>query len=103
MALRTVAETMTGAIHFVPWPKPSRVDQFCIVHVLSFPHAEAEMLELCIPELHQLRSLGMRPRAKAASSGLQEPHLGGVHGSILLQAAKFVSGLRCIAGHRPSR
>jgi hypothetical protein len=38
-ALRTLAETMTGAIHFVPWPKPSRVDQFWLFRVSG---AEAE-------------------------------------------------------------
>jgi hypothetical protein len=92
MALRTIAETMetmTGAIHFVPWPKPSRVEQFCIFHVLGFPPAEAEMPELCIPELHQPRTASTtiaRNATKSKSPRLQvfqEPHLGGVHGSIL--------------------
>src|SRR6202040_2033950 len=36
MALRALAETMTGAIHFAPWPKPTRVDQFRFFHILSF-------------------------------------------------------------------
>jgi hypothetical protein len=67
------------------------------------------MPELCIPELHQPRTASTtiaRNATKSKSTRLQvfqEPHLGGVHGSILFQAAKFVSGLRCIAWQRPSR
>jgi len=37
MALRALAEAMTGAIHFVPWSKPSHVGQFWYCHVPSFP------------------------------------------------------------------
>ena len=39
MALGTLAEAMTGAIHFVPWSKPTHVGQFWLFHASSFPHA----------------------------------------------------------------
>src|ERR1035438_5455785 len=39
MALRALAEAMTGAIHFVPWTKPTNVGQFWLFHAPSFPHA----------------------------------------------------------------
>ena len=32
MALRALAEVMTGAIHFVPWSKPTRIGQFWFFH-----------------------------------------------------------------------
>ena len=44
MALGALAETMTGAIHFAPWPKPTRVDQFWIFHTLSFPQLRPRLL-----------------------------------------------------------
>jgi hypothetical protein len=37
MALRALAETMTGAIHFVPWPKPTHGGQFWLFHTSQFP------------------------------------------------------------------
>jgi|ERR1022692_637633 hypothetical protein len=37
MALRTLAEAMTGAIHFALWSKPTNVGQFWFFHALSFP------------------------------------------------------------------
>jgi hypothetical protein len=39
-AARALAEAMTGAIHFVPWPKPTRISQFWFFHAPSFPQAE---------------------------------------------------------------
>ena len=39
MALRALAEAMTGAIHFVPWSKPAHVGQFWLFHTASFPQA----------------------------------------------------------------
>ena len=39
MALRTLAEAMTGAIHFVPWSKPTHICQFWFYHASSFPQA----------------------------------------------------------------
>jgi hypothetical protein len=37
MALRALANTMTGAIHLVSWSEPTRVDQFWLFHAaLSF-------------------------------------------------------------------
>jgi hypothetical protein len=39
VALRALAEAMTGAIHFVPWPKPTHGDQFWFLHADSFPQA----------------------------------------------------------------
>jgi len=39
MALRALAEAMTGAIHFVPWSKPTHISQFWFYHVSSFPQA----------------------------------------------------------------
>ena len=39
MALRALAEAMTGAIHFVPWSKPTHVGQFWFFHASSFPQA----------------------------------------------------------------
>ena len=44
MALGALAETMTGAIHFAPWPKPTRVDQFGFLHTLSFPQPAPGLL-----------------------------------------------------------
>ena len=38
-AARALAEAMTGAIHFVPWPKPTRISQFGLFHIASFPQA----------------------------------------------------------------
>jgi len=40
MALRALAEAMTGAIHFVLWSKPTDVGQFLFFHADSFPQAE---------------------------------------------------------------
>jgi hypothetical protein len=40
LAFRTLAESMTGVIHFVPWSKPPHVDQFWSSHVTSFPQAD---------------------------------------------------------------
>jgi len=40
MALRALAEAMTGAIHFVYWSKPTRIGQFWFFHYPSFPQAE---------------------------------------------------------------
>ena len=37
MALRALAEAMTGAIHFALWSKPTHVGHFWYFHVLSFP------------------------------------------------------------------
>jgi len=68
-ALRTLAETMTGAIHFVPLVQAIRGRSILAFSCPQFPTRRGRMLSLCIPELHQLLSLGMRPRAKAASSG----------------------------------
>ena len=42
MALRALAEAMTGVIHFVPWSKPPHVGQFWCSHVHSFPQAGAD-------------------------------------------------------------
>jgi hypothetical protein len=39
MTFRTLAEAMTGSIHFIPWPKPSRLGQFWLFHAPSFPQA----------------------------------------------------------------
>jgi hypothetical protein len=39
MALRALAETMTGTIHFVPWSKPTQAGQFWFFHASSFPQA----------------------------------------------------------------
>jgi len=39
MALRALAEAMTGAIHFFLWSKPSHVGQFWLFHASSFPRA----------------------------------------------------------------
>ena len=39
MALRALAEAMTGAIHFVLWSKPTHVGQFWFFHADSFPQA----------------------------------------------------------------
>ena len=39
IALRALAEAMTGAIHFVPWSKPTHVGQFWPFHAVSFPQA----------------------------------------------------------------
>ena len=38
MALGTLAEAMTGAIHFVPWSKPTRIDQFWFGHTANYCH-----------------------------------------------------------------
>jgi hypothetical protein len=43
MALGALAETVTGAIHFVLWPKPTYVGQFWFFHSPSVPQAG----ELC--------------------------------------------------------
>ena len=37
MALRALAETMTRAIHFVLWSKPTHVGQFWFLHASSVP------------------------------------------------------------------
>jgi hypothetical protein len=37
MALRALANAMTGAIHLVLWSKPTHVDQFWFFHADSFP------------------------------------------------------------------
>jgi hypothetical protein len=37
MTLGTLAEAMTGAIHFVLWSKPTHVGQFWFFHASSFP------------------------------------------------------------------
>src|SRR5438876_6055412 len=37
MPLGALAEAMTGAIHFVPWSKPTHVGQFWFFHADSFP------------------------------------------------------------------
>ena len=37
MAIRALAEAVTGAIHLVPWPKPTYVGQFWLFHAVSFP------------------------------------------------------------------
>jgi hypothetical protein len=37
VALRALAETMTGAIHFVPWPKRTHGGQFWLFHTSQFP------------------------------------------------------------------
>jgi hypothetical protein len=39
MALRALAEAVAGAIHLVPWPKPTSVGQFWPFHAVSFPQA----------------------------------------------------------------
>jgi len=39
MAIRALAEAMTGAIHFVLWSKPTYVGQFLFFHADSFPQA----------------------------------------------------------------
>jgi hypothetical protein len=38
MTLRALAEAMTGAIHFVPWSKPTQSCQFWFFHAFSLPH-----------------------------------------------------------------
>jgi hypothetical protein len=42
MTLRTLAEAVTGAIHFVPWPKPTYIAQFWPYHAVSFPQARQD-------------------------------------------------------------
>lgn len=44
VALRALTETMTGAIHFTPWPKPTRVDQLWVFHTTSFPQPRPRLL-----------------------------------------------------------
>jgi hypothetical protein len=39
MALRALAEAVTGAIHLVPWPEPTYIGQFWPFHAVSFPQA----------------------------------------------------------------
>jgi len=39
MALGTLAEAMTGTIHFVLWSKPTHVGKFWLFHASSFPQA----------------------------------------------------------------
>jgi hypothetical protein len=39
MALGTLAEAMTRAIHFVLWSKPTHVAQFWFFHASCFPQA----------------------------------------------------------------
>jgi len=39
IALRALAEAVTGAIHLVPWPKPTYIGQFWPFHAVSFPQA----------------------------------------------------------------
>jgi hypothetical protein len=39
MAFRALAGAMTGAVHFVFWPKPTHVGQFWLFHAPSFPQA----------------------------------------------------------------
>ena len=39
MALGTLAEAMTGTIHFFLWSKPTYVGQFWFFHADSFPQA----------------------------------------------------------------
>jgi hypothetical protein len=46
MALGALAETMTGAIHFVLWSKPTYVGQFWFFHSPSVPQAG----DLCQPQ-----------------------------------------------------
>jgi len=42
MTLRTLAEAVTGAVHFVPWPKPTYIAQFWPYHAVSFPQARQD-------------------------------------------------------------
>ena len=46
MAVRAFAETMTGTIHFAPWPQPTGVDQFGFFHTLSLPQPRPDLLPL---------------------------------------------------------
>jgi hypothetical protein len=46
-ALRALAKAMTGAIHFLPWSKPSHVGQFWFFHADSFPQT-GELCQPCI-------------------------------------------------------
>jgi hypothetical protein len=39
LAARALAEAVTGAIHFVLWPKPTRTSQFGLFHIQSFVFA----------------------------------------------------------------
>ena len=39
IAVRALAEAMTGAIHFVLWPQPARTGQFWFFHAPSVPQA----------------------------------------------------------------
>jgi hypothetical protein len=39
VTLGTLAEAMTGAIHFVLWSKPPHVGKFWFFHASSFPQA----------------------------------------------------------------
>ena len=39
MALGALAEAVTGAIHLVPWPKPTYSGQFWPFHAVSIPQA----------------------------------------------------------------
>jgi hypothetical protein len=41
MALRALAEAMTGAIHFISWSKPTYIGQFWSCHMASFPQVVA--------------------------------------------------------------
>ncbi len=43
VALRALAEAMTGAIHFVLGAKPTYAGQFWFFHALIFPQAEARL------------------------------------------------------------
>ena len=36
--LRALAEAVTGAVHLVPWPKPTYIGQFWLLHAVSFSH-----------------------------------------------------------------
>lgn len=65
MALRALAETMTGAIHFAPWPKPTRVDQFGLFHT-SVSHSPD-------PDYHPLaKRLGGAVNAGASAEHLPD-------------------------------
>jgi hypothetical protein len=47
MALRALAEAVTGAIHLVPWPEPTYIGQFWPFHAVSFPQDTASTASIC--------------------------------------------------------
>ena len=54
IAVRALAEAMTGAIHFVLWPQPAHIGQFWFFHAPSVPGAGKWP-----PTLHRLYTLSV--------------------------------------------